>query len=92
MEFWFEVVTAAEECGGVLATHVSSATCRRVLLAIIKSDVGEPKIHIAIKLLTKVIESLSVTELELILDEVAPPIVEVSFTSTSNLIGGVFQS
>ncbi|VIO91504.1 Uncharacterized protein BM_BM2056 [Brugia malayi] len=78
------VVTAAEECGGVLATHVSSATCRRVLLAIIKSDVGEPKIHIAIKLLTKVIESLSATELELILDEVAPPIVDTyNYVSSS---------
>ncbi|VDK78129.1 unnamed protein product [Onchocerca ochengi] len=78
------VVTAAEECGGVLATHVSSATCRRVLLAIIKSDVGEPKIHIAIKLLTKVIESLSAAELELILDEVAPPIVDTyNYVSSS---------
>ncbi|CAG9539124.1 unnamed protein product [Cercopithifilaria johnstoni] len=78
------VVTAAEECGSVLATHVSSATCRRVLLAIIKSDVGEPKIHIAIKLLTKVIESLSATELELILDEVAPPIVDTyNYVSSS---------
>ncbi|VDN57345.1 unnamed protein product [Dracunculus medinensis] len=70
------VVSAAEDCGNVLATHVSSATCRRVLLAVIKSDVGEAKILVAIKMLTKVIESLSVEELQSVLNEIAPPIVD----------------
>lgn len=60
-----------------MATHVSSATCRRVLLAVIKSDVGEAKILVAIKMLTKVIESLSVEELQSVLNEIAPPIVDV---------------
>lgn len=68
------VCAAAEDCCSALVTHVSSVTCRRVLLAVIRSD-GEPKVHIAIKMLTKVIESLGPAELEAILDEVAPPII-----------------
>lgn len=71
------VVSAAEECGSVLATHVSSVICRKVLLAVIRStDTAESKIYMAIKMLTKVLESLSSEELLDILDEVAPPIVE----------------
>ncbi|VDN03159.1 unnamed protein product [Thelazia callipaeda] len=79
------VVSNAEDCGMVLATHVSSATCRRVLLAIIKSNVAEAKIYVAIKLLTKVIESLSVEELELILDEVAPSIINTYNCDSSSV-------
>lgn len=76
-KIFVKVVSAAEDCGNVLATHVSSATCRKVLIAVIRSDAEEQKVHTAIKMLTKVIESLSAPELELVLDELAPPIVEV---------------
>ncbi|VDM48772.1 unnamed protein product [Toxocara canis] len=79
------VVSAAEDCGNVLATHVSSATCRKVLIAVIKSDAEEQKIHTAIKMLTKVIESLSTPELAAVLDELAPPIVETYNYESSSI-------
>uniref|UniRef100_A0A915AXM8 TOG domain-containing protein n=1 Tax=Parascaris univalens TaxID=6257 RepID=A0A915AXM8_PARUN len=79
------VVSAAEDCGNVLATHVSSATCRKVLIAVIRSDAEEQKVHTAIKMLTKVIESLSAPELELVLDELAPPIVETYNYESSSI-------
>ncbi|MFH4975473.1 hypothetical protein AB6A40_002182 [Gnathostoma spinigerum] len=70
-----QVASMAEDCGNVLATHVSSQACRKVLIAVIKSDTNIPKIQLAIKMLTKVIESLSAEELLPLLDEVVPPIV-----------------
>lgn len=80
------VVSAAEECGSVLATHVSSVICRKVLLAVIKStDTTESKIQVAIKMLTKVLESLSPEELLDILEEVAPPIVEAYNYESSSI-------
>ncbi|VDK43602.1 unnamed protein product [Anisakis simplex] len=79
------VVSAAEDCGNVLATHVSSATCRKVLLAVIKSDTQEQKIHTALKMLTKVIDSLNTPELELVLDELAPPIVDTYNYESSSI-------
>ncbi|VDD94386.1 unnamed protein product [Enterobius vermicularis] len=80
------VVSAAEECGSVLATHVSSVICRKVLLAVIKSsNTAESKIYMAIKMLTKVLESLSPEELIDILDEVAPPIVEAYNYESSSI-------
>lgn len=87
------MVSAAEECGSVLATHVSSVICRKVLLAVIKSsNTAESKIYMAIKMLTKVLESLSPEELIDILDEVAPPIVEVGFIIIFRACAATFRS
>uniref|UniRef100_A0AAY4DXS6 TOG domain-containing protein n=1 Tax=Denticeps clupeoides TaxID=299321 RepID=A0AAY4DXS6_9TELE len=79
-----EVVRAAEETAAMLATHISTDQCIKVLCPIIQS--AEYPINLAaIKTLTKVMERLPRDVLQLLLPEVMPGLIQGYDSSESTV-------
>ncbi|VDO91959.1 unnamed protein product [Soboliphyme baturini] len=70
-----EVTRAAEDCASVLATHLPTGVCLRVLHSVIRTD-SSPALLAAIKMANRVIERMNPAELEEILPELLPGIIQ----------------
>uniref|UniRef100_A0A1I8AIJ0 TOG domain-containing protein n=1 Tax=Steinernema glaseri TaxID=37863 RepID=A0A1I8AIJ0_9BILA len=80
------VTRMAEECGATLATHLNVQVCLRVLLPVVNSASADPSaVSGAIKMIGKLLESVTREQVISMLPTVAPGIVETYNSDNSSI-------
>ncbi|KAK0407590.1 hypothetical protein QR680_003482 [Steinernema hermaphroditum] len=80
------VTRMAEDCGSTLATHLNVQVCLRVLLPVVNSGSADPSaVSGAIKMIGKLLESVTPEQVMSMLPTVAPGIVEAYNSDNSSI-------